>query len=273
MGILLIGVVAALFFRNEPLPIAEQLSHPRRQQLNQRLRDRDVAVYIPDEPVSTSSTEPGEDLTQWSLRSVVEGFDQQNRQAPAPVEFSDGRRSDHENQNRQSLDGYRTWRPGRQAQSAKPEPVSKAERSTSEQTNDSMPVAAASDLQKLLRAPAENGVPRRPLPPLHASPPEIAALRSPTPPARNTAESDWDDDETVLSSARPGDAAASPGVADFDEHTVQFGETLSSIAEHYLGSQSHYRRIFEANRDRMSSPDRLKVGMRLRIPRTAASER
>jgi nucleoid-associated protein YgaU len=74
----------------------------------------------------------------------------------------------------------------------------------------------------------------------------------------------------------PGDTAkpanSAPPDGEFDEHTVQFGETLSSIAGRYLGSQSRYGLIFEANRDRLTSADRVQVGMKLRIPkRTAAA--
>ena len=49
-------------------------------------------------------------------------------------------------------------------------------------------------------------------------------------------------------------------------HVVAAGETLSSIAEKYLGSHSRYQDIFQANRDQLRSPDDLKVGMKLAIP-------
>lgn len=51
------------------------------------------------------------------------------------------------------------------------------------------------------------------------------------------------------------------------EHVVRPGETLSALAAKYLGNRSHYDQIFEANRDQLTSPDALQVGMRLRIPR------
>ena len=51
-------------------------------------------------------------------------------------------------------------------------------------------------------------------------------------------------------------------------YKVRSGDTLSEIALKYLGSQksSAVRRIFEANRDKLSSPDEVYVGMKLRIP-------
>ncbi len=52
-------------------------------------------------------------------------------------------------------------------------------------------------------------------------------------------------------------------------HVVQKGETLSSIAEQYLGNANLFRRIVEANSDTLPDPDRLKVGTKLRIPGAA----
>jgi nucleoid-associated protein YgaU len=52
----------------------------------------------------------------------------------------------------------------------------------------------------------------------------------------------------------------------FGSHTVRRGETLQSIAEKLLGSANRWRRIFNANRDRIQNPDLLRVGQELRIP-------
>ncbi len=49
-------------------------------------------------------------------------------------------------------------------------------------------------------------------------------------------------------------------------HTVQSGETLSSIAKHYYGDANEYRAIFEANKDKLSDPDKIQVGQELVIP-------
>lgn len=50
-------------------------------------------------------------------------------------------------------------------------------------------------------------------------------------------------------------------------HTVQAGETLSSIAKRHLGSASRDLDIFEANRDRMNDPEQIFPGQQLLIPR------
>lgn len=49
-------------------------------------------------------------------------------------------------------------------------------------------------------------------------------------------------------------------------HDVVSGDTLSGIAKKYYGDASKYHRIFEANRDQLSDPDKIKVGQRLKIP-------
>jgi nucleoid-associated protein YgaU len=55
-------------------------------------------------------------------------------------------------------------------------------------------------------------------------------------------------------------------------YTVQPGETLTSIARQRYGDPTQWRRIYEANRQRIGdSPDQLKAGMRLTIPPPAGA--
>ncbi|MEZ5497801.1 MAG: LysM peptidoglycan-binding domain-containing protein [Steroidobacteraceae bacterium] len=49
-------------------------------------------------------------------------------------------------------------------------------------------------------------------------------------------------------------------------HVVKKGDTLSKIAEHYYGDMMLYPKIFDANRDILSDPNRIKPGQKLRIP-------
>ncbi|MGE0407269.1 MAG: LysM peptidoglycan-binding domain-containing protein [Candidatus Korobacteraceae bacterium] len=49
-------------------------------------------------------------------------------------------------------------------------------------------------------------------------------------------------------------------------YTVQGGDTLSKIAKQFYGNASAYPKIFDANRDQLSDPDKIKVGQVLRIP-------
>ena len=49
-------------------------------------------------------------------------------------------------------------------------------------------------------------------------------------------------------------------------YTVKAGDTLSAIAKAELGSANAYMKIFEANRDQLSDPDKIKPGQVLKIP-------
>jgi len=49
-------------------------------------------------------------------------------------------------------------------------------------------------------------------------------------------------------------------------HVVVSGDTLSKIAKAVYGDASKYPKIFEANRDQLSDPDKIKVGQKLKIP-------
>ncbi len=56
------------------------------------------------------------------------------------------------------------------------------------------------------------------------------------------------------------------------EYVVQQGDTLWIIAKKVYGKGSQWHQIFEANRDRLSTPEAmLKIGMRLMIPEAPAS--
>ena len=72
----------------------------------------------------------------------------------------------------------------------------------------------------------------------------------------------WSKDVVADIQAKPG---ASAGAA--QTYTVKPGDTLSKIAEHSLGNANAYMRIFEANRDQLSDPDKIKPGQVLKIPK------
>ena len=54
-----------------------------------------------------------------------------------------------------------------------------------------------------------------------------------------------------------------------DTYVVKKGDTLWSIAaqSRIYGDATKWRRLYEANRDLLKSPDRIRAGMQLRIPR------
>jgi len=49
-------------------------------------------------------------------------------------------------------------------------------------------------------------------------------------------------------------------------HVVRSGDTLSKLAAHYYGDATLYPKIFDANRDQLTDPNKIRVGQKLRIP-------
>ena len=52
-------------------------------------------------------------------------------------------------------------------------------------------------------------------------------------------------------------------------YTVKAGDTLSKIAKEHLGNANAYMKIFEANKDQLTDPDKIKPGQVLKIPAAA----
>ena len=49
-------------------------------------------------------------------------------------------------------------------------------------------------------------------------------------------------------------------------HEVVAGDTLSKIAKKFYGDANKYMKIFDANKDQLKDPDKIKVGQKLKIP-------
>jgi len=49
-------------------------------------------------------------------------------------------------------------------------------------------------------------------------------------------------------------------------YEVVGGDSLSKIAKKFYGDASKYMKIFEANKDQLADPDKIKVGQKLKIP-------
>ena len=73
---------------------------------------------------------------------------------------------------------------------------------------------------------------------------------------------DWRNDVVADIKVVPGEK---PAAAD-RTYTVKAGDTLSKIAKDLLGNASSYLAIFNANRDQLSDPDKIKPGQVLKIP-------
>jgi nucleoid-associated protein YgaU len=64
----------------------------------------------------------------------------------------------------------------------------------------------------------------------------------------------------------PGAMQGGASAVEHRMHDVVSGDTLSALAKKYYGDAAKYDRIFEANRDQLNDPDKIRVGQKLKIP-------
>jgi nucleoid-associated protein YgaU len=74
----------------------------------------------------------------------------------------------------------------------------------------------------------------------------------------------WDAVKAVDANAADitADIAVQPGQV----YTVQSGDSLSKIAKRFYGDANQYQKIFQANSDQLSDPDKIQVGQQLKLP-------
>jgi LysM repeat protein len=85
---------------------------------------------------------------------------------------------------------------------------------------------------------------------------------------------DWQKDVVADIRVKPGAAKTQPAQAPASSpaattYTVQPGDTLSAIAKRFLGNANDYMEIFNANKDQLTDPDKIKPGQVLKIPQHA----
>jgi nucleoid-associated protein YgaU len=76
---------------------------------------------------------------------------------------------------------------------------------------------------------------------------------------------DWRNDVVADIAVKPKPGVDAP-VSSMKTYTVKAGDTLSKIARDYLGNANDYMKVFEANKDQLSDPDKIKPGQVLKIP-------
>jgi len=64
----------------------------------------------------------------------------------------------------------------------------------------------------------------------------------------------------------PSLAPPKPAAPEAKTYTVQPGDTLSKIAKQFYGNANAYMKIFEANKDQLTDPNKIQVGQALKIP-------
>ena len=67
----------------------------------------------------------------------------------------------------------------------------------------------------------------------------------------------------AAAAAAVGGASSTPAARTY---TVQPGDNLSKISKQFYGDANKYMKIFEANKDKLADPDKIKAGMELLIP-------
>jgi len=89
-------------------------------------------------------------------------------------------------------------------------------------------------------------------------------------PTNATSPAGWNSAPTDLARSSAGRGLSSSPDARLSVkpriHKVRDGDTLSYIAEKYLGRSDRYLDVFEFNRDVLSDPDVLPIGAELKIP-------
>jgi nucleoid-associated protein YgaU len=76
---------------------------------------------------------------------------------------------------------------------------------------------------------------------------------------------EWRQDVQADIKVKPA-ATGTTGQTSVKTYTVKAGDTLSKIAKEHLGDANAYQEIFNANRDQLSDPDKIKPGQVLKIP-------
>jgi LysM repeat protein len=79
---------------------------------------------------------------------------------------------------------------------------------------------------------------------------------------------DWRNDIVADIKATGAQPTGTSGSTQPSTYTVRPGDTLSKIAKEHLGNANAYMEIFNANRDQLSDPDKIKPGQVLKIPQT-----
>ena len=129
--------------------------------------------------------------------------------------------------------------------------------------------------------PADRGTPTRGITELEVQLPSGAkrttskrgAPRTAAPFTADMADADLLATEPAMEEALapPAVSPLAPAPGTFEQYTVKKGDSLWKIAKQFYGDPYQWRRIYEANRDRLSDPNRVRRGMTLKIPTGGSS--
>jgi nucleoid-associated protein YgaU len=91
-------------------------------------------------------------------------------------------------------------------------------------------------------------------------------------PSREAANKVWDEIKRVnpraddITADFPIDTSLQKQAVNIQTYKVKAGDTLSKISKQFYGSPNDYMKIFEANKDQLTDPDKIQVGQELKIP-------
>ena len=91
-------------------------------------------------------------------------------------------------------------------------------------------------------------------------------------PSQDAANKVWNEIKRVnpgaddITADFPVDASMQQQTSNVRMYKVKAGDTLSKISKEFYGSPSDYMKIFEANKDKLTDPNKIQVGQELKIP-------
>jgi len=95
-----------------------------------------------------------------------------------------------------------------------------------------------------------------------------------TAPSQAAANAVWDEikrinprmDDIIADFPVDTNAKTAPAPAAVKLYTVKPGDTLSKISKQFYGNPNDYLKIFNANKDKLTDPDKIQPGQELKIP-------
>ena len=120
-------------------------------------------------------------------------------------------------------------------------------------------IATMEELNPWKKSKAPQSQPQHPKPSSQAQPAPVSQRQV------NFTPAEGDLDITPIRSSKPA-AQRAEVVAASTSYTVKSGDTLEKIALKVYGDSSEWRRIYQANKDKLSSPSRIYPGQKIAIP-------
>ncbi len=228
LGILLVGIVAAFFFRNEPDPFAELPPLDDPAALDAEIAEKPIAPYTQELTKPTNPGSPSPQANPWRLPEIyrpgnanVAGDELPAAPAaPAPIQLSEPIPS-LPNPARTAIE----------VGSPFGDPLPETQRPTREN-----PLPGNEAWTSIPATPPKSKSASEP-----PSLPRPEVVKSPAPPAKAPTEA-------------------------VSMYKIRQGDTLSELAAKHLGSSRRYMEIYEANRDKLKNPNDIQIGMIIRIP-------